>query len=292
MPIKKRLLRVQIQLADRTITLDENLNLRVRIRKAALAIQSKATIDVGGLSQSLRQGLLTQFTAFRKRLKEQSGVNKDDYLDVVIQAGYEEASGNKTLTPIFHGQITLVDPDSPPPDISVRITAFTNQVDRTTYVSTQPPSPISFKAFCTWCAGQMNVTPNVSTSIDNKTLYNPAARTYIVAGLLPWIQAYDRQNIAAWIDDDTLYVRDIGDVVTENQVVSYGTFVGSPMWTEWGIDFRIMFDARIKLASGCKVNSILNPTMSTSDLVVMQLEYDLSSRDDPFCVNVTTAPSA
>lgn len=292
MALKKRLLRIQIKLPSQTLVLDEELYLSVRVKKATLSLQSKATIDVGGLSQSLRKGLLSQFTAFRKRLKDTEGVNADDYLDVVILAGYEDASGVQTISPIFHGQVVLVEPMGLPPDITVRITAYTNQVDRTTYVTEQPPSAVTFKAFCTWCAGKMNLTPNISTSIDNTIIYNPAARTYIVAGLLPWIQAYDRQSIAAWIDDDTLYVRDIGSVVNKDSVIRYDTFVGPPMWTEWGINFRTMFDSRLTLASAAKAISKTNPSIADYDLIVMQLEYDLSSRADPFCINVTTAPSA
>lgn len=292
MTIKKRLLRVTIKLANQTIVLNEDLYLAIRVKKAALSLQSKATIDVGGLSQSLRQGLITQFTAYRKRLKDNEGLNRDDYLDISIQAGYEDAAGVQTLTPVFHGQVTLVEPMGAPPDITVRITAYTNQVDRTTYVTEQPPSPVTFKAFCKWCADQMKITANVDTSIDDTQLYNPAARTYIVAGLLPWIQAYDRQNIAAWIDDDTLFVRDIGKVVNSSSVITYEQFVGAPLWTEWGVNFRIMFDQRMKLASAAKAKSKLNPSMSTLDLIVMQLEYDLNTRSDSFCINVTTAPSA
>lgn len=292
MPIKKRIIEVDIKLASGTITLNQDLYMSVRVKKAALALQSKATIDIGGLSQSLRQGLLTQFTAFKKRLKDTEGINKDDYLDVTITAGYEDYTGTRTVSPIFHGQMTLVEPVGSPPDIITRITAYTNQVDKTTYVTEQPPSPVTFKAFCEWCAAKMNLTPNISTSIDNTQLYNPAARTYIVSALLPWIQAYDRQNIAAWIDDDTLFVRDIGKVLDTTGTVTYDTFVGSPIWGEWGPQFRIMFDTRAKLAAGCKANSKLNPNMINSDLIIMQMEYDLQSRGDSFCINVTTAPSA
>lgn len=232
--MKKRLLRVVLKLQSTTVELNEDLELNVRVRKATLSLQSKATVDVGGLSQSLRQGLLSQFTAYRKRLRDNAGISADDYIDVVVSAGYQLADGTQTLTPIFHGQVTLVEPLGAPPDSTVRLTAYTNQVDRTTYVTNPPTSGITFKAFCQWSAQQMNLTLNMSTSIDDKIIYNPAAGTYIVAGLLPWIQSYDRQNIGAWIDDDTLYVRDIGKVISASGSYVYDTFVGPPMWTEWG----------------------------------------------------------
>lgn len=292
MPIKKRLLRYEIQLESGAITLTEALSMNIRIKKATLSLQSRAVLEVFGLSQSLRQGLLTQFTAYKTRLKTSEGVNSDDYLNVTISAGYEDYQGNQTITPIFDGQIVLVEPNGAPPEMSVKITAYTNQVDRTTYVTGQPPSPITFKNFAIWCANQMGIGYNIDTSIDSKEIYNPAAGTYIVASLLPWLQAYDRQNIAAWIDNKTLFVRDINKVVNESSVIKYTNFVGSPMWTDWGVNFRIMFDSQISLASGVNITSKLNPSMSTSDLIVMQLEYDLTSRDDSFCINVSTAPSA
>lgn len=293
MPIPKRLLRVSLQMKSGTgdiVTLDENLYMRVKVTKQTFAIQSQAIIDVGGLSQDLRQQLMSQFTAYAKRQRDRGEVN-DDYINVDIQAGYIEATGQERLTPIFSGQVTLCDLTSAPPNMILRMTCYTNQIDKTRDLEIAPDQ-LTFKAYCVWAAGQMGLNADVSTSIDDKIIYNPGRTVYTVAALVADIQRYDRQNVAAWIDDKTLFVRDTNKVVSPGTVIQVRQFVGVPSWVEWGIDFTTMFNAEIRLARAVRLNSKLNPSVNSADLIVCRLEYELATRSDQFYMRVGTAPSA
>lgn len=293
MPIPKRLVRISLQMKSGTgdvVTLDENLYLRVKVTKYMFAVQSQAIIDVGGLSQDLRQQLMSQFTAYAKRQRDRGEVN-DDYINVDIQAGYIEATGQQRLTPIFHGQVVLCDITSGPPNMILRMTCYTNQIDKTKDLEIAPDQ-LTFKAYCMWAAEKMGLNADVSTSMDDTIIYNPGRTVYTVAALVADIQRYDRQNIAAWIDDKTLFVRDTNKVVSPGTVIQVRQFVGVPSWTEWGIDFTTMFNAELRLARAVRLNSVLNPEVNRSDLIIGKIEYDLATRSDNFFMRVGCAPSA
>lgn len=291
MALKKRLLRVTLKLPSGDVVWDESLMLAVKVTKAALAIQSKATIDVGGLSQNSREALLTQFTAWAKRQREQGDTGDlDNFVDVEISAGYLD-NGVSTLAPIFVGQVVLCEPLSGPPNVVVRVTCYTKQINRAQFLLTAPER-CTFKQYCEWAAQQMGLKAEVNTSIDETIVENPGRTIYSVAALLPDIQRYDRQNIAAFIDNDTMYVLDIGEVAKASTVVNVDQFVGTPLWSEWGVDFTTMFNPLIRLAHGVQLNSKLNPAVNQAALVVMKIEYNLQSRNNPFTMACETAPSA
>ena len=271
--------------------LDEGLMLRCRIKKAALSVQNKATIEVAGLTGYLREYLLSNFTAFNKRLRDQ-GQLAANYVNVTIEAGYRE--GNVVSSNlVYKGQVTTVEITAPPPNIVIRITCYTNQINRTKFITQAAPSNPTFKEFGEWSAKQMDIdTVICDTSINNQRLVNPGRTTYVAAALLLEIQNYQRNSIAAYIDDDTLIVKDKDKILNPEQITVIEEFVGIPMWNEWGADFTCMYNADLKLAQGVKFKSVLNPSLNDTTFVIMQLEYDLASRDDIFTVTGGVAPSA
>ena len=291
MALKKRLLRVTLKLPSGDVTWDESLSLNVRITKAALSIQAKATVDVGGLSQQSRQALLTQFTAYAKRQRENGDTgDAENVVPIEISAGYQDGLLN-TLAPIFHGQVTLCEPLSGPPNVVIRIAAFTQQIEKSKLLAVAPDR-LTFKQYCEWAAKQMGLKADVQTSMDEVVVENPGRTVYNVAALLPDIQRYDRQNIAAFVDDDTLFVLDIGKVAQASELVMIDQFVGTPIWTEWGVEFTTMFNPQLKLAHPIQLKSILNPSVNTAALIAMRLDYNLTSRQNAFTISVQSSPSA
>lgn len=273
------------------ITWTELMYLRVQVKKACLAQQAYSTIDVGGLTQSLRQGLLTQFSAYRKRQRDTEGLVDDQYVNVVISAGYS-VDGVEAVAPIFHGQVALVEPISNPPNAIIRLTCYTNQIDRTKYITGVAPASTTLKSFCQWAADQMGVAVDVKTSYDNMVIENPGRKVFVVNQLLLEIQRFDRQNIIAYIDDNTLIVRDTNALLTAADVYNLSIFIGQPSWNEWGIDFTILFDPRVRLATGVQLASTTNPSVNEANLVVMQIEYTLASRSAEFIAKISTSPAA
>lgn len=290
--MKKRLLKVTLNFPDgSTQILDQGLMLRCRIKKAALAVQNKATVEVGGLTDYLREYLLSNFTAFNKRLRDQ-GQLEANYVNVTIEAGYQEGN-TKQLNLVYKGQVVTCELTSPPPNMTVRFTCYTQQINRTKFITTPAPSRPTFKEFVEWAGQQMGLSTVIcDTSINNQTLVNPGRTTYVAQALLIEIQNYQRNTIAAYIDDDTLIVKDKDKILNSQQISTINEFVGVPTWNEWGADFTTMYSADLKLAQGVKFKSLLNPSLNDTTFVIMQLEYDLASRDDIFTVTGGVAPSA
>lgn len=265
--------------------------IRCRIKKAALSIQNKATIDIGGLTDTLREYLLSNFTAFNKRLREQGQIDAN-YVNVTVKAGYQEGN-QSTLTLVYKGQVVLGELASPPPNLVVRLTCYTQQIDRTKFITKQAPSPVTFEDFVRYAADQMGIASvTVDTSINQQIIINPGRTAFVVAALLPEIQNYQRNTIAAYIDDDQLIVKDKDKILNPDSIKVISEFVGVPMWNEWGADFTTMYSGDIKLAQGVQFQSVLNPSLNDTTFVVMMLEYDLASREDTFSVSGSVSPTA
>ena len=291
MTLDTRIIRVTLSMPGGDVIIDQSLNVKVKVNKAALHIQNRASIDVVGLSKSLREQLLSQFTAWNKRLVDQ-GRASQKWINVKIQAGYKTSRGEQIST-IFKGQVVLCEPTMPPPNVGVRITCFTRQIDKTAFVSEPAPHSTTFARYVEWAAGQMGFGANFvcETSYNDVVISNPARSISVVSGLLIDIQSIHRPNVAAFVDDDVLIVKDRNKIINPAEVADIKRFIGIPTWTEWGAEFRCMFDGYIKLAQAVEVTSELNPSLNGRYVVTM-LEYELTSRDIPFYVKVNGSPPA
>lgn len=274
------------------VELTEQLNLKVRVSKAALNIQNKATIEVAGLSTELRAQLLTQFTAWNKRLVSEIIIQNQPYVNVTISAGYLE-NGIISLSTVFVGQVVLCEPASPPPDIVVKITCFTRQVDKTSFITSLPPTKMRFYDFVAWAANEMGFGTNFrcDTSYNDREITNPSGSFYTRGSLLINIQDMYRPDVVAFVDDEVLIVKDRDKVLNPDQVPKLYEFVGIPSWNEWGIEAQVLYDPNIRLANAIEVFSVMNPSM-IGQYVVTSLDYDLASRDVPFYVKATGSPPA
>jgi len=290
MVMKTRLIRVTLQFPNENVVLDERLMMSIRIKKVALAFRNKATIDVGGLTQQRREQLLSNFTAYSQRLRSQ-GQLSDDYINVKIEAGYS-VGGVVTLTSIYKGQVVSCELSSPPPDVVVRITCYTQQQDTTNFITTPAPSEITYGQYAAWCAKQMGLDLYIDTDFSNTMVYNPGRTVYTLASLVWDLQRYDRSNIAAYIDDDQLIVKDKSKIINKDNLFTLNEFIGMPTWTEWGVDFKVLFNDSVKLAQGVYLNSILNPSINDTVFVIVELNYELESRDKQFFVSASVCPSA
>jgi hypothetical protein len=273
------------------IVLDQGLQIRVRINKAALAIQNRASIEITNLNTQLREQLLSQFTAWNKRQVE-TGQLSQNWIDVKIEAGYVEPQGEISSV-VFLGQVALVDPASPPPNIGVRLTCYSRQIDKTSFITDRAPTKTTFAGYVKWAAEQMGFGSSYicDTSYNDVEILNPARSIFTVAGLLPDIQSYYRPDVAAFVDDNVLIVKDRSKVVNPDDVTFINRFVGIPSWTEWGCEFNAMFDPSVRLAQAVYLRSLMNPGLNGT-YVLMELEYDLSSRDNPFYMKGGGSPPA
>lgn len=291
MALRKQLLRIEMEMPGGLVVLNESLMITVRIKKAALAIQNRAYIDVGGLTQKMREQLLSNFTAFNKRLRE-TGRLEEKYINLTIKAGFL-IDGQEILSVIFKGQVVSTEPVSGPPNMITRITAYTRQIDRTKFLTTQAPHETTFKNYVLWAADQMGFGNNVicETSIDNRIIYNPGRTAFVAAALLLDIQNLYRDEVAAYVDDDVLIVRDKDKILNPDNIANINEFITPPVWTEWGATVQMLFNPNVRLAQGLRVNSIINPSLNGTTFVIMELNYELASRGDQFYVTAEVSPA-
>lgn len=291
MAMKERVLKVTFQLPSGPVVLTQGLRMQVRISKAALAAQNKAVIEVFGMDTKMREGLLSQFTAWNKRKAEQGDITPQ-WIPVSIEAGYKDAQGDYSSL-VFKGEVALVEPSSPPPNISVRITAYTNQINKTKFVTAPAPAELTLEEYVAWAAGQMGLGTNYicDTSYNKSVITNPSRSTHIAAALVIDIQNAYRQDIAAYVDDGVLIVKDAANLINANLIANINEFVGTPSWNEWGVEFLTMFDPGVKVGQAVNLTSVMNPSIN-GNYVVTELDYDLTSRDKAFYVRGSGSPPA
>lgn len=287
--MRSRILRVTISVPGGDVVLTESLSMHVRVAKAALAMQSRASIEVVGLTTTLRERLLSQFTAFNNNRVQQGTSKQYQWIGIKIEAGYLDGT-NLQKSLIFVGEIVTVEPVSSAPDIGVRITAYTRQIDKSGFFSEQQPTPTTYKGYVIWAAGQMGIIADCQTSYDDFVIENPARSLINLGQLVIDIQNMYRTDVAAFIDNDILIVRDRNNIINKGSIANVTEFVGIPTWTEWGVEFTCLFDQNVKLAQAATLKSKMNPTLNDCTYVITSLEYDLSSRSRAFYVRANGMP--
>jgi hypothetical protein len=304
MPLNQRVLTVTIGLPSGNVVLTQELSMRVRVRKAALQVQNCATVEIMGMTTSLRLQLLSQFTAWHAR-QVASGQAPQDFIPITITAGYQStaalasnpsgdlsASSTNQSATIFVGQIVNVTPTSAPPNIGVRIVCFTRQLDKTQFLTQAAPNSATFYQLVEFAAGQMGLSNFVcQTSINNQVFHQAFRTIYTVGGLLPGIQEIQYTNVAAFIDDDQLIVKDRNAILSAGNTVQLNEFIGTPMWNEWGVDWVTLMNTDVKLATAAALTSVMNPGVNGT-YVITELEYELASREGPFYVRAMGSPPA
>lgn len=291
--LRVRKLRVTFHMPEGDVVLDETLNMHVHVEKDCLSSQNRAIISVTNLTGSVREQLLSQFTALNRRLVA-AGRAQPAYLDMQVEAGYAQSNGIDTTSVIYKGQVVQTDLVSGPPNVTVRITCYTHQVDKTVYIVQPPPFETTLKGLVLWAGEQMGFDSQhikCSTDFDADILYNAARSTAVASELPMYISQAYFPRIAAYIDDDIFYVKNTYDVVNAADTVYLNEFIGIPSWTEWGVVFTTLFDPTIRTAQAVDLTSLLNPSLN-GKYVVMGIEYELSSRDTPFYCHVNASPAA
>lgn len=282
MPIKKRRLKVTLDMPNGPVVLDESLELHVSLHKDCLGMQSTCDIDVANMTTRLRAELLTQFSVFNVR-KAQTGFTVNPvYLNVKVEAGYD---GDTSA--LFTGQVAGTSLASPPPNVTMRIHCASRMIDKTKDTA-QPPASGSttFKEYVKWAAGQMGIgIVHCETPYDNDITPGMFASVYNVSGLVMAIQAVHTPDIVAYIDNDTLTVRALNVPLAAEQIVHLTEFMGVPTWTSYGATFQTLFDHRLHVGGLAHLNSSMNPDLAKeAAFLIFSLDYSLSSRREDFYV--------
>ncbi len=278
------------------IVLDDSLDIDVMIHKDVMAYQNKATIDVSGLTTLLRESLLSRFTSYQlSRLGQgytPASLNSQIiFWRVTIEAGYQSNSvgQNQQLSTVFIGELALVEPTTSPPTIGVKLTCYTNQVDKTQWATTDSlPGSATFEEIIQWAGAQIqqaNTTNPINVNIDtvkaNTIVTNPGQSFRELGAIPATLMQYFWPTVYAYIDDDTLYVRDRTSVDSSPPIV-LSSFIGTPMWTSNGVQAQTLFNESLRLMSNVTVQSSMNPILANSGFTVGSLDLHLTSRKKAF----------
>lgn len=307
MPLGKRNLTVTLAMPSGNVVLDASLDMKVKIAVSALAVQSMCEITVTNLSVQLRSSLLSQFTAWNKRNIESGKVpqvvpsgqtptlgTQQSYVNVAVTAGYENPGQPSNAVQIFAGQVVLAKPFGELPNMGFKITCFTQQLSKVTWTTQVPPGQMTFKAYVAWVAGQYGVPFVCETSYDDRLITNPGASIHTVGDLLVDLQSYYRPNVAAYFDSraNMIIVKDVNAVITSANTVTIDEFINMPLWDEWGVTFVVLFNPQIVLAGQALLKSVMNPDLNGVGWVINQIDYYLTTRDNPFDMRVHGLPPA
>jgi hypothetical protein len=292
------------------VTLDKELFIKAAVQKKVDGVENRAIIEVVNLSKTLREYLLSQFTAWKRRAREtnpegQAGEAETPPIDVTIEAGYSSSSlvdtassigslnmdqitAGQTVTypsVIYRGQIYQMDPTTGPPDIGVRIECKTRMVDRTKFITSPAPFNPTFRELAQWANDQLQLPepPVIETQFADVVSPNPARSIMFRSAIVPYLNAMYWPRAAAFVDDTRLIIKDLDKVINVGDMADVKEFIGTPMWDEWGVRFTTLFDPSVKLAQVAQLTSVMNPAVN-GKYVLTALEYNLTTREGPFYV--------
>lgn len=277
-----------IERGQEPILIDEYLKISVKCDKTISQFQNQTTISIAGISAALRSRLLSQFTAFNKRRLEIANLAAEDmpWASVEVFAGYGEV-----LSRIYKGEVVLCDLSGNPPNLEINMTAFTAQQDKVKMVVQPPPKSSTLRDCVIWAANAMGLDYKLNVANPDVIVGNFARSSYTVSAILFELQGVFAPNINAFIDDDTLVVKDPYKILNPTDIPKVTEFIGIPTWFEWGVTFKSFFRPDLKLAGGCELTSVMNESLN-GNYVIGKIAYEVTSRDEPFYVTVSAYPAA
>src|SRR5579864_306302 len=294
MPLRRRILRVTFKMASGDVVLDESVDIKVQIHKGALEPQNTASIEISNLTQNLRLQLMSQFTAYNRRAIKNNQATYDGkdnpYVNVMVEAGYDDGE-KKQSSIIFNGQVVEASPSSYPPNLSLRMECYSQQIDRISWKTQPTPPGMNFEQYVQWVGGQMKVSRTICDTSRNNVMMgdNMSGSTHTIGALLIDIQNAYNPDVVAYVDNNVLIVRDIDRVVDVAGHVTIDEFIGTPIWSQWGVQFQTLFNQELGLTCAVKLNSDMNPSLN-HEFVVVSVYYQLASRETSFYCRVYACP--
>lgn len=281
--LRKLAVNLSINNVDVT-TYDERFNIKVRVQKNVLSIQNQCTIEITNINPDERAYLLGQMTS--RSLRK----NATPFVPVTIEIGRasDGETGNQPRT-VFVGAVVQA-ATTMPPDIGITLSCATSQNDKTKLVAVNHPKGGSFKSLCAWAATQLGVELQYEADDVSASAIN---LNYTVEGLIGLLAQQYSDRIVAYLDDKTLFVRNInkalnGAVVDVNESTG---LIGIPAFNEWGVEFTTLADTQIRLGGGVNLASKRNPNVS-GEYVVTAVDYELESRGNSWYANWRASPPA
>lgn len=226
--------------------------------------QNEAEFKVANLDAETRNYLLTETSPFNK-----NKTKKKIYLDVG-----RESYGT---TRIYAGEITSAT-ISQPPDIILTLKAATADNQKGNVIASTQPGTAKLSRIAQQVAGDLGAS--LVFEAADKLLSN-----YSFSGAaLKQVDKLSRAgSVDAFIDDETLVIKDTGVPLSGRKVVLNweSGMVGQPEYTERGIKVSYLIDRETTLGGAIEIQSLLNPAID-GNYSIYKLGFDVASRDTAF----------
>jgi len=261
--IDRRILRVSIEVDGKMKTY-EGLQIKVSGEKTANSIENTCKIEIVNLSKETRNYLLTETSPFNKNRTRKR---------VIIEAGRESTG----TTRLYMGDITASSPTQPP-DIGLTLDAKTGNFKKGDLVARSGRDQQSLSSISKVAADDAGV------SLDFQATDKQIANYSFTGGALHQVNKVgEAGNVNAFIDDDTLVVKDAGRPrKNRKRILRKDTgMVGIPEVTEHGVKVKFLFDNETVVGGELEIKSELNPAVD-GNYEIYKLSFELASRDNPW----------
>ncbi|HEK0316231.1 TPA: hypothetical protein SMO78_003699, partial [Proteus mirabilis] len=232
-----RRIRVGIEVAGR-LQWYEGLRIKANGTKYANPLQNECTVSIDGLNAHTRDYLLTETSPYHK-----SKQTRRLYLEV--------GRVNTGLFRIFTGDIVSAEIASPP-DVTLTIKAKTNNASSGDIVSSSGGAMQKMSEIAS------SVAKDCKVRLDFQATDKNIANWYFCGSALQQVQRLQEAgNVKAFIDDDTLFVKDDDKALKSRlRILNMNSgMVGIPKATEKGLSVTYLIDGASELGGMLRLES-------------------------------------
>lgn len=254
----------QINWYERDPVTGRSLNIKVSGTKYANPLQNECTATISGLSTRTRDYLLTETSPFNSNRTPKR---------LIVEAGRISTG----VFRLFIGDINSAEPSSPP-DVNVVLKAKTQSAQAGNIVA------VSGQALAKLSAVSQRVAQEIGLGLDFQALDKNISNFSFTGAALKMVDLLQQAgNVRAFIDDESLIVKDYGKALTNRiKILNIDSgLVGIPKPTEKGADLTWLIDSESLLGGMVRLESKFNKPMN-GDYVIDQLKFEIATHDDAF----------
>lgn len=226
--------------------------------------QNECEIVIANLDKATRDYLVTATSPFNKSASPKK---------FFLSAGRESTG----ISQIYTGDISSVEV-SQPPDIKVKWKTLTGNDKKTKVTTVTHGASSTLSEISKQTSENLGLKLNFQASDKNIANYSYSGGSLDQVGDIG-----DMGSVDAFVDDDTLIVKDSTRAVSSEEIIlSEETgLVGVPELTEQGIKVTYFLDNKTKLGGLIKLTSILNPALN-GEYIIYKLGFNVATREVPF----------
>lgn len=258
--INYRILKVELEVNNQ-VRVYEDLEISATGSKLSNQQSNDFTIKITNLSQETRTALLSDIEATKKSPKKR----KLSFSIGRIKDGMNQ---------LFIGDIKSVTV-SPPPNIVTTITAVTSYANTFDITSRSGGEAIKLSVLARQIASKLGL--DLIFEASDKMI---GSYTYTGSSLQEVRKLGEAGEVAAYIDDDKLIVRNINEPLKNSSFYmdkDNGLLKVEP--NEKGCKAKCYFNENVGIGSSFELKSELNPQLNGS-WVVYKIDYDLANRSE------------